>query len=88
MGAAGNMDFTHVCEVYNHDSLRKRERERERERRQDETNSFFPRVVNKHANAFFHSALAQRGTNLLRIHTANTILHSLRTCTWSKESKC
>ena len=27
-----------------------------------------------------HSALAQR-TNLLRIHTANTILHTLKTCT-------
>ena len=55
--------------------------------RQGKTNSLFPRVVNKHASAFFHSALAQRGTNLLRIHTANTILHALRTCTWSKESK-
>ena len=55
--------------------------------RQDKTNSLFPRVVNKHASAFFHSALAQGGTNLLRVHTANTILHTLKTCTWSKESK-
>ena len=59
------------------------EREREREREREKTNSLLPRVVNKHASAFFHSALAQRGANLLRIHTANTILHSLRTCTWS-----
>ena len=51
MGAAGDMDFTHVCEVYDHDSLR--ERKRERERRQDKTNSLFPRVANKHASAFF-----------------------------------
>ena len=59
---------------------RERERERERERgrerqdktRQDKTNSLFPRVVNKHTSAFLHSALAQRGTNLLRIHIANT----------------
>ena len=43
----------------------------ERER-QDKTNSLFPRVVNKHTSAFLHSALAQRGTNLLRIHIANT----------------
>ena len=40
--------------------------------RQDKTNSLFPRVVNKHTSAFLHSALAQRGTNLLRIHIANT----------------
>ena len=39
--------------------------------RQDKTNSLFPRVVNKHTSAFLHSALAQRGTNLLRIHVAN-----------------
>ena len=49
MEAAGDMDFTHVCSVYDHDSLR----ERERERRQDKTNSLFPRVVNTHASAFF-----------------------------------
>ena len=32
-----------------------------------------------------HSALAQRGTNLLKIHTANTILHTLKTCTLSNK---
>ena len=37
--------------------------EREGGERQDKTNSLFPRVVNKHTSAFFHSALAQRGTN-------------------------
>ena len=30
MGTAGDMDFTHVCKVYDHDFLRERERERER----------------------------------------------------------
>ena len=30
-----------------------------------------------------HSALAQRGTNLLRIHTANALLHTLKTCNLS-----
>ena len=65
----------------------RRERERGEGTRQDKTNSLFPRVVNKHASAFYHSALAQRGVNLVRIHTANTILHTLKTCTWSKESK-
>ena len=54
------------------DSKRASERARERETRQDKTNSLFPRVVNKHTSAFLHSALAQRGTNLLRIHIANT----------------
>ena len=34
-----------------------------RETRQDKTNSLYMRVVNKHTSAFFHSALAQRGTN-------------------------
>ena len=48
---------------------RERERERGREReREDKTNSLFPRVVNKHTSAFLYSALAQRGTNLLRTH--------------------
>ena len=56
--------------------------------RQDKTNSLFPRVVNKHTSAFLHSALAQRGTNLLRILTADAILHTLKTCTLSiKNSK-
>ena len=40
-------------------------------------------VVNKHTSAFLHSAFAQRGTDLLRIHTANTILHTHKTCTLS-----
>ena len=63
------------------DIQRQRERKREGEgekggergvERQDKTISLFPRVVNKHTSAFLHSALAQRGTNLLRIHIANT----------------
>ena len=74
----------HVCATHTHTHShthieggreggeRERERERERETRQDKTNSLFPRVVNKHTSAFLHSALAQRGTNLLRIHIANT----------------
>ena len=57
MGSAGDMDFTHVCKVYDHDFLRERERERERERGGggDKRRQilYFPRVVNKHASAFF-----------------------------------
>ena len=34
---------------------------------------------------FLHSSLAQRGTNLLKIHTANTILHTLKTCALSNK---
>ena len=65
--------------------LLERERETDRQTRQDKTNSLLSRVVNKHAieSAFFflHSALAQRGTNILRIHTVNTMLHTLETYT-------
>ena len=61
----------------------------ERERGRDKTrHSLFPRVVNKHTSAFLHSALTQRGTNLLRIHTAIALLHALKTYTLSiKNSK-
>ena len=31
MGAAGDMDFTHVCKVYDYDSPREREREETRQ---------------------------------------------------------
>ena len=41
--------------------------------------------VNKHTSAVLHSAIAQRGTELLRTHTANMILHALRTCTLSNK---
>ena len=51
--------------------------------RQDKTNSLFPRVMNKYTSAFLHSALAQRRANLLRVRTANTILHTLTTFTLS-----
>ena len=50
----------------------RQDKTRQDKTRQDKTNSLFPRVVNKHTSAFLHSALAQRGTNLLRIHIANT----------------
>ena len=48
--------------------------------RQDETDSLFPMVVNKHTSVFLHSAFAQRGTNLFRIHTAFAILHTRSMC--------
>ena len=65
-----------VCE-------RERVRDRERERWHDMTNSLLTRVMNKHTSTFLRSALFQRGTNLLKIHTANIILHMLKMCTLS-----
>ena len=63
------------------------EREREREgERDDLINSFLTRIMKKHTSAFLCSALAQRGTKLLRIHTANAILHTLKTCMLSNKA--
>ena len=56
--------------------------------RQDKTNSLLTRVMIKHTRAFFlRSARAQRETKLLRTHTANVILRTLKTCTLIRESK-
>ena len=71
--------------MHNNHSKEREGRERDKTRQE----KFFISEGSEEAyKCSLHSALAQRGTNLLRIHTANAILHTLKTCTLSiKNSK-